>query len=356
MAESGYEVTSLSAPIAGLPPDESWHPLLRSHVLPIRKTHQLSSKSYAAFWKETLKLAIRLRPSVIYASDPLTLGPAVSAAYLLKAKLVYHEHDAPSANGGGLTGLLRARCMPFADIIVVPNKERASSFSSTLKIDPGKVYTVWNMPRLSELPQLRRDAFSNPLTLYYHGNISPIWLPEEVVFALRRFNGDVRLRVVGYEAPSAKGYVDHLSRLGNGDGHELVAYEGAVPRLSLLQNVTGADVGLAFAPARPSNVNEQYLKGASNKPFDYLAAGLPVMVSRGARSTEHLIKNRLAIECDSSDASSIVDAVEWLSANRGAAGDMGLRGRKLIETEWNYDVAFAPVLRRLAALLKLPNG
>ena len=70
-----------------------------------------------------------------------------------------------------------------------------------------------------------------PLIVYYHGSITPERLPETVAFAVRRMAGRVRLRIAGYEAPSARGYVRHLVGSDTGAAADaLVEYIGMVPR------------------------------------------------------------------------------------------------------------------------------
>jgi len=46
-----------------------------------------------------------------------------------------------------------------------------------------------------------------------------------------------------------------------------------------LKQCRQAHVGLAFMPLSSDDPNEQAMVGASNKPFDYLACGLALLVS-----------------------------------------------------------------------------
>ena len=95
--------------------------------------------------------------------------------------------------------------------------------------------------------------------------------------------GRVRLRIAGYEAPSARGYVKHLVGGDGGTAAEtLVEYIGMVPRADLLMEAARAHVGLALMPLNSNDLNMRHMTGASNKPFDYMAAGLPLLVSRSA--------------------------------------------------------------------------
>src|SRR5262249_60294619 len=96
-------------------------------------------------------------------------------------------------------------------------------------------------PPLVTLPQ-------PPLIVYYHGSVTPDRLPESVIEAVRRFHGRVRLRVAGYEAPGAEGYITRLVTLGRvPDGERLRDYMGQLPqRGQLLAQAAHAHVGLAL--------------------------------------------------------------------------------------------------------------
>jgi Glycosyl transferases group 1 len=52
--------------------------------------------------------------------------------------------------------------------------------------------------------------------------------------------------------------------------------------------------------------------------------------------------------CDPTDPTSIAAAFAWFLDHPAERRAMGARGRAKIEAEWNYDVAFAPVLATLS--------
>ncbi len=95
MAEAGWEVTFLSAPIAGDTLALPSHQHVTLHAMGARPSHVMSKRDYAAYAAAAARLALRLRPDVVYASDPLGAGPGLLAARLAGARLVYHEHDSP---------------------------------------------------------------------------------------------------------------------------------------------------------------------------------------------------------------------------------------------------------------------
>jgi glycosyltransferase involved in cell wall biosynthesis len=346
MAEAGWEVTFLAAPVADKRLELAPHPRIHVRAIPPRPSHVMGKAAYARYTAAALWLALRWRPDVVYASDPLGAGPGLLAAKLARARLVYHEHDSP-APALLRSALARARTMAArqADLVIFPNEARARIAQGELGFSADRLRIVWNMPRLAELPILDIRP-ERPLVLYYHGSITPDRLPLTVVEAVGRFCGRARLRIAGYEAPGAPGYVKRLVELGRRSGADgTVDYAGQVPaRVDLVAAAAQADIGLALVPCHGSDLNLGHMTGASNKPFDYMAAGLALLVAERPDWRAMFAAPGYARTCDPADPASIAAAVAWYLDHPADRRAMGASGRARIEAEWNYDTAFAPVL------------
>jgi len=349
MADAGWEVTFLSAPFGGDALALAPHPRIKVHAIRTRPSHVMSSVSYALYAAAAARLALQIRPNVVYASDPLGAGPGLLAARLASAALVYHEHDSPSP--GTLHPVLarsRAAAARAARLIVFPNEERARLAQSELRFSDSRLRIVWNVPTRAELASSPAPA-EPPLVVYYHGSIGPERLPEAVAFAVRRMAGRVRLRIAGYEAPSARGYVRHL--VGTDIGAEAdnsVEYIGMVPsRADLLMQAARAHVGLALMPCQSSDLNMRFMIGASNKPFDYMAAGLALLVSNLPDWKTMFVDPGFGLACDPTDEDSLLAALRWFIDHPVGRRAMARRARDKIESEWNYDTQFRAVLESL---------
>jgi glycosyltransferase involved in cell wall biosynthesis len=184
------------------------------------------------------------------------------------------------------------------------------------------------------------------MIVYYHGSITPERLPETLVRAICRFNGAIRLYVAGYEVGSAN-HVNRLQQHGTTEGgQQLVQYLGLFPHHhQLLAVASRAHVGLAFLPAISSDVNMQYMTGASNKIFDYMAAGLATLVSDLPDWRYLFVVSGFARACHPASVDSIAALLSWFRDNPEQRREMGARNRAKIMAEWNYDSAFAPVIK-----------
>jgi glycosyltransferase involved in cell wall biosynthesis len=309
----------------------------------------MGKASYLSYFAAATHLALSLRPDVVYASDPLGAAPALLAARLARARLVYHEHDSP-APGSLRPSLARARAAAArrAELIIFPNEARARIAQAELGFSADRLRIVWNLPRRAELPPLDCQSGA-PLVLYYHGSITPDRLPLAVVAAVRRLCGRACLRIAGYEAPGAAGYVQRLLDLGGGSNSTgIVDYAGQVPgRADLVAAAAQAHVGIALMPSHSSDRNIGHMTGASNKPFEYMAAGLALLVSDRPDWREMFVRPGYARACDPTDPASIAAALAWFIDHPAERRAMGTSGRAKIEAEWNYDSAFEPVMSAL---------
>jgi glycosyltransferase involved in cell wall biosynthesis len=349
MAEAGWDVTFLSAPIDGNELALDPHPRIKIHEVPSRPSHVMSKIDYTVYAAAAARLALRLRPNVVYASDPLGAGPGVLAARLAGAALVYHEHDSPSP-GRLHQALARSRkaAARAAQLIIFPNEGRARVAQKELQFSDNLLHVVWNVPRRAELVASGATA-EQQLIVYYHGSITPERLPESILLAIRRMAGRAKLRIAGYEAPSARGYVRHLIGKDQGASVDaLIEYRGMVPqRADLLAEAARAHIGLSLMPFNSDDLNMNHMVGASNKPFDYMAAGLALLVSDRPDWTRMFVEPGFARAADPTSADSVFAALEWFVNHARERQEMAARGKARIEAAWNYETVFAPILKML---------
>jgi glycosyltransferase involved in cell wall biosynthesis len=164
---------------------------------------------------------------------------------------------------------------------------------------------------------------------------------------------EVSLVIAGYETQGHPEYVRELLSRAEALGLEdRVSYRGLVPlRRDLLAECRLSDVGLALMPMDSADFNERSMAGASNKPFDYLAGGLPLLVSDLPDWTDMFVGPGMARPCDPRTADGIARALRWYVEHPVELRAMGERGRCRVADEWNYEVEFAPVADALLDLV-----
>src|SRR5207247_348205 len=104
-------------------------------------------------------------------------------------------------------------------------------------------------------------------------------------------------------------------------------------RQSLLDHCRDARVGLALMPLRSDDVNESAMAGASNKPFDYMACGLALLVSDLPDWCDLFLRPGYGLGCNPEDSDSIAQALQWFFDHPAKTRAMGRRGRQQILAE-----------------------
>lgn len=350
LADAGWQVLFLGTGAHGadalrLPP----HPNVRVRCLGFCNPGWRQKLHYFYFCAWLLGWTLRWRPSWIYASDPLVCPAALALCCLPWLRVLYHEHDSPEGAPAGafqrLVRWTRKQVARRAACCVLPNEARAERFKGETGTAQD-VICVWNCPSRTEVAVQRAPA-SESFWLLYHGSIVPERLPLAVVDAVAALPDRVKLRVIGYETVGSLGYVGQLRERARRLGVEhRVDVVGVVPRRSdLMEWCRRCDAGLALMPVSAADVNHQAMTGASNKPFDYLACGLALVVSDLPDWRAAYIEPGYGLACDPQDAESIAGSVRRFLNDPDLARSMGEKGRQRILKEWNYETRFLPVLQ-----------
>jgi glycosyltransferase involved in cell wall biosynthesis len=357
LADAGWQVLFLGTGAHGanalrFPP----HPNITVRQMPFcpagwrQKLHYLRYALWALYW------TMRWRPQWIYASDPLVCPVARLVSWVPGVRIVYHEHDSPvPVAGDGRPALreseassrfqrwvfkARERVARRARLCIVPNEVRLRHFASAVGVN-GSARCVWNCPSRQEVFEGPARPANGAIGAWYHGSIVPDQLPETIVRALALLPREVSLHFAGYETVGHPGYVAHLLELANQLGvADRVRYLGTLPdRASLLELCYRYDVGVALFP----RAARQPMVGASNKPFDYLACGLALLVSDSAEWRDSYVAPGLARACDPKNPESIANALRWFLEYADETREIRKRGRQQILESWNYESQFGPI-------------
>jgi len=352
LARDGWRVLVLGVQSPGMQPLQ-WPADTGAELKLVRGTPSGArlKMQYAAYAARALYWAARRKPAVVYASDPLAAPIALLLARLSRAELVYHEHDSPARREGlahRVVARLRIQAARTARFCVLPNANRIAAFIDDTGALAERTLCVWNCPSLAEIRERPSVPSPNP-TVYFHGSINAVRLPLAILDALAMLPANVRFAFAGYETLGAEGYVGtflaHARRLGLAS--ERVAFLGAASRSSVLDWASRCDIGLALVPLDSRDINMRFMVGASNKPFDYLAAGLALVVSRLRDWEETFVQPGYAASCDPSDARSIAAALAPLIEDAPRRVAMARAGLRRVQEDWNYERQFRPLLQGL---------
>lgn len=353
LADAGWDVLLLGIAISDAALALGHHDRMRVKLRPPAGVGWRQKLHYAKFLAWAVAEAGRWRPDWIYASDALSCPIALVMAKACGARLVYHEHDSPDTETNQTVFMkavlqARRRVAMRAALCVLPNARRMEVFREG---HPGsRSVTVWNCPSRQEAVHHQRPAPAASLRVLYHGSIVPGRLPTTVIEALGLLPSTVTLSVVGYETVGFPGYVESLRRSADAFGvASRVQFVGPLSRRELMRHCAGCDAGLSLLPMAPTDLNEREMVGASNKPFDYMACGLALVVSDLPAWRTAFVDGGYALACNPGSVESVAVALRHLLEEPALRRRMGDRGRQRILDDWNYERAFTPVLAVLNA-------
>jgi glycosyltransferase involved in cell wall biosynthesis len=359
LAECGWDVLFLGTGAAGasdhfeFPP----HPRIQVRRLAFIAPGWRQKLHFLWFHLWVLFGILVWRSRWIYASDLMACPIGWLCTFLPGIRVIYHEHDTPvqqSVVNGPWSVVSRFllwsrhRLACRAELCVLPNQRRIDAFRTATGTSR-RVLCVWNCPAKEELPVQRPADAPGEFVVFYHGSIVPARLPVTVIQALARLPAKVILRVAGYETDRALAHLKRLRAEARQLGVEKrFEYCGALAtRNELLERCRKADVGLALLPLDTDDLNEQAMAGASNKPFDYMACGVPLLVSDLPDWRMMFVKPGYGLACNPENPESIARTLLWCIENPDESRRMGNQGCDRIRTEWNYETQFAPVLNHL---------
>jgi glycosyltransferase involved in cell wall biosynthesis len=337
LADAGYEV-HLVAPAA---PSETvdgvrFHSIAESAVRP-RARRQPSRLLRASI------RALRLRPSIYHLHEPhlIPLGLLLRA---VGERVVYDVHEDYPAHarsklfGHPLRGRVKASMWAGLELIA------RQSFDGFVCASPALADRFPGATVAGNFP-LHRHASANgarpyrerPNTLVYTGNIGTIRGFWEMARALELLPGDLdcRLRLIGDWRPAELEAA--ARRLEVWDRIELAPWL----RLErVVGELRGVKVGLILLHPLPNHQDAI----RSNKLFEYMAAGIPVVASDLPRWREIVCGVGCGVVVDPRDPAAIAAAIERLLRDPDAAEAMGERGRAAVRSTFNWGQEAARLL------------
>jgi len=350
IADAGWQVLFLGTGAYGASTLEfPSHPNVEVRKIPFCPAGWRQKLHYLAYCLWALWVTLLWRPDWVYASDLLSCPIALVVSWFLAAPVIYHEHDSPESLAQGsrfmrLALRARNRVAKTARLCILPNGNRLRSFQAQTRPAQQPV-CLWNVPVVGEVAIQPRGSALPQTWVLYHGSIVPERLSPAVLEALAFLPQSVRLRVVGYEPVGAHGYLDYLKRTARLRGIEdRVEFRGVLLRSDVLAVSLTSDIGLAMVPIRSTDANLATMTGASNKAFDYLACGLPLLVSELSDWREVFVEPGYGVACNPDDPCSIAAAIRRLIDDPERMREMGEKGRQRILSDWNYEKLFRPVL------------
>lgn len=274
--------------------------------------------------------------------------------------VVYRCHDfsdrrLPAGVGGRLVRAFETRFARTADLVIVPDRERGEIIARNLRLRSQPV-VVANAPLTrptasgSDLRQaLAARGKSFDRIVLRQGRIGPGHALEETIRSIPMW----AMRTWGFVLLgfSEAAYVEEIEALARSlDVSDQLVILPAVSYDDVNLFTPGADLGHALYD--PIHVNNEYIATASNKIMEYMAAGLPLLVSNtpGLRALVEMYG--CGVTADEGSAENIARAVNAVLMSPGAGQAMGAAASRAFDDVFRLDKQFAPALGALRRLVE----
>jgi glycosyltransferase involved in cell wall biosynthesis len=115
-------------------------------------------------------------------------------------------------------------------------------------------------------------------------------------------------------------------------GFKYIKYYGLLDRKSVKKVFNISKIGIVTFLLAKNHIDAQ-----PNKMFEYMAAGIPVIASNFKLWKSIIEKNNCGLCVDPYNINEISEAIKYLIRNDNISKKMGENGRKLIESEFNWE-------------------
>lgn len=327
----------------------------------IRRFEHKSAPSWQAYlpFVVTVWRQGRRDASLFVGHDMHGLLPARLLASRYKRPLVYHCHDFADKSrhlptGSRVVRMFERLFAKTADLVIVPDKERAQVVLRELNLpkfplivanSPIRPYAV-SSHRLSQSLGALNKKYNR--ILLRQGRIAvghaieatlqsmPLWQDPSWAFV-----------IVGL---AEENYRQHLWRLASLLGVEDRFVILPPVNYDEVQSYTvSADAGHALY--EPIHINNMFITTASNKIMEYMAAGLPLLVSDRPGLRDLVQDYACGMVADENSPDSIAQAVNSLFCNPEVTRQLGEASLKAFVDKYNYKYQFDPVLKAMGALI-----
>lgn len=261
-----------------------------------------------------LRALIACKPDAIHAHDVNVLPTAWLAARFARVPLVYDAHEISTNREGyqafrGMVGWLEKKIMPRAAGTITTTDARAKFFARAYRIP--RPLVLQNRPRLvrnAPSNRIREElGLSEPWpVVLYQGGLQPGRGLPRLVEAAAQVSGAYFVFIGGgRQAAELHTLTDRLGL------NERVRFIPTVPLAELPSYTASADIGVQ--PIENTCLN--HFTTDSNKLFEYVIAGLPVIASRLPEIRRVVERHDLGLLVTPGDTASLVEALRKLIAD-----------------------------------------
>lgn len=223
-----------------------------------------------------IKMIVKIKPDVIHANDFNTLIQAYIASKICKCKLLYDSHEICAENIGIANSKIRKNVIIASERVLLKRVGAMVSVSHAAAAYFSRKYKI-PLPTVITNCPYRQDVLSgtqknpNYFEVLYQGQMYQGRGYEEFVKSAKFLDKNIILVLRGYG--SIENELKEIVRVEN--LQKRVRFDGPVEIKDIVTKAAESQLGVVLT--QPVNINFELT--VSNKLFEYLHAGIPVILS-----------------------------------------------------------------------------
>lgn len=304
--------------------------------------------------------AITVKTDIVIASSgPITVGvPGLMAKFLRNKKLVFEVRDL-WPQGAIEMGVIKSKLLikiayffekilyNYSDYIITLSPGMTKNIQDRFKVK--QIYSIPNAANIdifnsnnesSEIP----DMYKNNKIAIYTGNIGAVnntyLILNAAILLKEKRREDIIFLIIG-EGQQKEEILEKKEQLKLDNLFIL----DLMPKTELVKYLKNAMVSLV--PLKGTPILDT---SSPNKLFESLAAGVPVIQNTNGWLKDLLKDNECGFTVNPDDPKDIVDKLIYLADNPQVSMEMGLRGKKVIEQNYDKKILSHKMIEKLLAV------
>ena len=299
------------------------------------KFHRMSRLVYLTFF-----LALKEKADVYHFHDPELITIGALLRIFSRKYIIYDVHeDVPSQIlykewiGNIFTRkfvsflyfILQSISFLFFHFLIAATPE------ITKKLPRRKTITLCNFPILeilnNNIRHTQKNHYKKPkAVIIYSGGLSRVRGIKEIIKAMEFVQNKAELWLLGpWEEEQFRLECESI------DGWKRTKYIGFVKPDQVFNSIEKSDIGLVNFLPLPN-----HMMSMPNKPFEYMACGLPMVMSDFPYWKK--LFDGCALFVNPEDPRDIAEKIVYLLNNRDLCKKLGKEGRRLVEEKYNWEL------------------
>lgn len=294
-------------------------------------------------------ICVRFRPNVILIRGGMGIGFVVHMiARLCRVKVVLEVNGIPWSEliAHGFSKW-QAKINKLFMVVECRSANRIISVTSSIKeevvrvsgISPEKVTVIHNGADPNEFDRnnraskrLEMSIQPDKLVVGFIGDFSPWHGSKEIIESTLYISPEIKEKIIYLMVGHGEGWHEAKQIVIDKGLEDIVRLPGRASRAQVADYLSVFDIGMLIN----SGWKEAKISGSPLKFWEYLAAGLPVIVSEDVSLTPIVQSENMGIVLTESSPQNIADSIKEIYYRRNEFAEIGKRNRKLVNEKYSW--------------------